>query len=234
MARRAARRSADDVGAPDDDPLECGLERREERDPEPAYLVGRQAHSRSGREPPREAYHWGMLPVVLVLLALASESSEAKTIRQIELRGNARIFALDVPVRKGRLYLFHRYPDGVFMSVPAEDVLGVAATTVAPVPKTPDTVMLGETGEGHPADQVAAPTAPHPMSYDMGYGGYYGYGYWPCFGCNVPPSPPASGPPPPSLVGPNGFPLLPGSPPPPPIGPNGFPILNPPPVASPR
>ena len=174
-----------------------------------------------------------MRPVLLLLLALSSGPSEVRTIRQIELRGNARVFAIDVPVRKGRLFLFHRYPDGVFMSVPAEDVLGVAATTVTPAPKTPDTVMLGETGEGRPADKVAAPTAP-PPGYDMGYPGYYGYGYWPCFGCNVPPPSPAPRPPPPSLVGPNGFPLLPGSPPPPPIGPNGFPILAPPPAPSPR
>jgi hypothetical protein len=170
---------------------------------------------------------------LLLFLTAAQPAPEGKTIRQIELRGDARVFALDVPVRRGRLLLFHRYPDGVYMSVPSEDVLGIAATTVAPQPKRPDTVMLGETGEGHPAERAPSGVADRPAFYDQGYGGYYGYGYWPCFGCGPTPVPPPPHPTAPSLVGPNGFPLLPGSPPPPPIGPNGFPILNPPPAVAP-
>lgn len=185
------------------------------------------------------------MPALLLLLLLSvsnapdSSPKEGKTtVRQIQMRGNSRVLALDVPVRRGRLYLFHRYPDGVYMSVPAEDVLGIAATTVEPPAKLPETVVLGPTGEGLPAD-AAGPAAATPQTYyDMGYPGYYGYGYWPCFGCGGNPRPPHPSPnPPPSIVGPNGFPLLPGSPQPLPIGPNGFPILSPstpPPVASPR
>lgn len=163
----------------------------------------------------------------LLLLWLAPPSA-AKTVRQIELRGNSRILASDLPVRRGRLYLFHRYPDGVYMSVAAEDVLGVAATTVGERPKVADTVLLGPTGEGRPSETAAlAPSA----AYDEGYAGYYGY----CYGCYGPPAPlPRPVRPPPALVGPNGFPLLPGSPPAPPIGPNGFPILAPSPPPSPR
>jgi hypothetical protein len=169
----------------------------------------------------------------LLLLSLAP-SAAAKTVRLIELRGNARILSADVPVRKGRLYLFHRYPDGVYMSVPAEDVLGIATTTAPDPLKTSDTVALGPTGEGQPSGAVArsnpgsgAPTG----SYDQGYLFYYGN----CYTCQTPPiGPGRPGAPPPALVGPNGFPILPGSPPPAPIGPNGFPILAPPPRPSPR
>jgi hypothetical protein len=174
---------------------------------------------------------------VLVLALAAARPVEGKTIRQIELRGNARILAADVPVRRGRLYLFHRYPDGVYMSVPAEDVLGVATTTVEVATHPPDVVHLGETGEGRYETPAAAAHAPTTSYYEEGYPGYYGWGYWPCFGCNVPSQPVPPKPGPPSLVGPNGFPLLPGSPPPPPIGPNGFPIISPqpqPPVVTPH
>jgi hypothetical protein len=161
----------------------------------------------------------------LLLLSLPSRSA-GKTIRQIELRGNARIYSSDVPVRRGRLYLFHRYPDGLYMSVAAEDVLGIAATQSDERPKTGNTVVLGPTGEGRPRETARSrqESAAASESYDQAYPGYYGY----CYGCYVPPAPPPGPvPPPPALVGPNGFPLPPGSPPPLPIGPNGFPILAP-------
>jgi len=170
----------------------------------------------------------------LLMLGIARPLA-AKIIHQIELRGDVRVLSADTPVRKGRLYLFHRYPDGVYMSVPAEDVLGIASTTAPDPRKTPDTVALGPTGEGQPTiDAVAAGSGASPSSYDQGYPGYYGYS-GDCYGCSGPPvRPPHVRPPPPALVGPNGFPMLPGSPAPLPIGANGFPILAPPPQASPR
>lgn len=173
------------------------------------------------------------VPAALVsLLLLTAAPPATKSVHQIELRGHVRILSADAPVRSGRLYLFHRYPDDVYMSVPAEDVLGIAVTKVESRPKPPDTVFLGPTGEGYPADAVSQASTPPPETYEMGYPGYYGY--WD--GGYVPPRPPRPGPPPPALVGPNGFPLLPGSPPPLPIGPNGFPILapSPPPRPSPH
>ncbi|MGE5279036.1 MAG: hypothetical protein ACM3SU_18740 [Acidobacteriota bacterium] len=163
-----------------------------------------------------------VLPALALLMLSLAPPSAAKTIRRIELRGNSRILSSDAPVRRGRVYLFHRYPDDVYMSVAVEDVLGIAVTTVGERPKLPDTVLLGPTGEGQPGE----PPAPAPSAvYEEGYAGYYGD----CYGCyGPPPPPPRPGPrPPPALVGPNGFPLLPGSPPPLPIGPNGFPILAP-------
>jgi hypothetical protein len=176
------------------------------------------------------------MPAALALLLLTlPPPADGKTIRQIEVRGNARILSSDAPVRRGRLYLFHRYPDGVYMSVPAEDVLGIAVTRVEERSTPGGTVDLGPTGEGSASSTASATAAaPVPKSYQEGYPGYYGGDY--CFGCYVPPFPaPRPGHAPPALVGPNGFPLVPGSPPPPPIGPNGFPILNAPaPRPSPR
>jgi hypothetical protein len=164
----------------------------------------------------------------LALLLLSLAPSPGRTVRRIELRGNSRILSTDAPMRKGRVYLFHRYPDGVYMSVAVEDVLGIAVTTVGERPRLPDTVLLGPTGEGQPSEPTAQ--APSPV-YEEEYPGYYGD----CYGCYGPPAPPPRpGRLPPALVGPNGFPLLPGSPPPPPIGPNGFPILAPSPPPSRR
>jgi hypothetical protein len=120
------------------------------------------------------------------------------------------------------------------MSVAADDVRGIAVTTVDEKPKPVETVLLGPTGEGQTVlpSEANAPPAPPADDDDSYFLGYYGG----CSGCYGPvrpsPRPPA---PPPALVGSNGFPLMPGSPPPLPIGPNGFPIIAPqPPVVSPR
>ncbi len=169
----------------------------------------------------------------------------------LELRGGSHIYATDVPVRKGRLTLFHRYPDGSFMSLSSSEVLKVEAATEAPPPAVPagsgklapgDLRYIGGElhGPGHAPSELPAASSEPPAYGDSGYGGYvdYGYGYW--GGGTLPPPRPA--PPPPSGgpgIGPNGFPIIapPGSPGsvPPPIGSNGFPIIAPqPPVAAPR
>ena len=147
-------------------------------------------------------------------------------------------------MRKGRVVLFHRYPDGVYVSLAADEVVKVVPVE-APPPQEKlapgETVYIGPPLEG-PNFQMPAAPAPGPAVYGDGYG--YGYGYtgytWGGGGYFPPPHPPVPPPlVPPSRIGPNGFPILapagsPGSVPPP-IGPNGFPILSPqPPVASPR
>jgi hypothetical protein len=153
----------------------------------------------------------------------------ARTVHQLELRGDARILSMDTPVRSGRVLLFHRYPDGVLLSVPAADVLGVSKTNVPTNVdglRQTETIFLGPTGEGHPIDSAAPPVAPVSdpgMSFDYGYADY-GYG---C--CAPAPGPPRPGPLPPALVGPNGYPMAPGTKPLP-IGSNGFPILAPTPL----
>jgi hypothetical protein len=160
----------------------------------------------------------------------------------LELHGGSRIYANDPPVRRGRLILFHRYPDGAYMSLAAAEVERVVEAEEPPRQSGKlmpgDTVFIGPALEG-PGHQPQKPAARPDMSYgtDSGYGGYAGLGWG---GYLPPPQPP--GPPPPfvpSRIGPNGFPIIapPGSPGsiPPATGPNGFPILSPqPPLVSPR
>jgi hypothetical protein len=163
----------------------------------------------------------------------------------IDVRGGSRILSMDLPSRKGRVVLFHRYPDGTYMSLSAVEVEKVSTLDAKPAPPPGElapgqTVYVGTALSG-PSFQAAPPSTGPDMvvtAPNYGYGTDYGYGYGD--GGYVPPLPP--GPPPPhvpSRIGPNGFPILapPGSPGsvPPPIGPNGFPILAPqPPVVSPR
>jgi hypothetical protein len=153
----------------------------------------------------------------------------------LQLRGGSRIYASDPPVRKGRLILFHRYPDGSYMSVAAAEVERVVEAeqppTQAATPAAFDAVFIGSAVEGpgragpEPSEQRDVRPAP-----DYGSGGYMGWGWG---GYLPPPRPPRPAPSVPSNIGPNGFPILapPGSPgsAPPRIGPNGFPILAPPP-----
>lgn len=148
---------------------------------------------------------------------------------RIELRGGAHILSADAPVHKGRLVLFHRYPDGMFLSVSAGEVTGVATTTVEEPsgPRPGDAIDVGPTGEGRAEEAVTGERDGYAVG---GYGNfpylspYYGFGFF-----RRPRRPAPAQPPPRMLIGPNGFPLAPGSPPPPAIGPNGFPILAPPP-----
>ncbi len=143
------------------------------------------------------------------------------------------------------MLLFHRYPDGVYMSLAASEVVGVVALSEPPQPEglaPGQTLFVGPAIEGPgfaaPPPATVQTGPPAEMTIDWGYG-YYG-SYWGGGGYVPRPRPP--GPPPvapPQRIGPNGFPIL--APPgsagsvPPPIGPNGFPILSPqPPVPRPR
>ena len=163
----------------------------------------------------------------------------------LRLHGGSHVYANDPPVRKGRLILFHRYPDGVYMSLSAAEVEEVVATEAPP--KQPETAKLtpGKTvyigsaveGPGHQIQESSQQSqSDMSLSSDYGFVGYTGWGWGGSF---PPPRPPVPPPFVPSRIGPNGFPIIapagsPGSVPPP-IGSNGFPILAPqPPAASPR
>jgi len=165
------------------------------------------------------------------LLLFLAAASPAATVRLIELRGHARVLALDEPILKGRVFVFHRYPDGVFLSVPSQDVFGIAMTTVAEKARIPagETIVLGPTGEGSSVE--TAPRRGGPAAMALSADLYAPYDYFPYVGCcsgpPIVPRPP--GPLPPPLVGPNGFPVVPGTRPLE-IGPNGFPILAPSPA----
>jgi len=171
---------------------------------------------------------------------LAAVTGLSSTYYALELKGGSRLYAVDKPVQKGRVYLFHRYPDGTYMSLPAVEVGGVSPLAEAPAPDRHapgETLYIGPPLAGPnapaPSDETVAapPTSSDAFSGDGGYGSSdWGWG-----GGYVPPSRPP-GPAPPSRIGPNGYPILapPGSPgsTPPPIGSNGFPIISSPPQPS--
>ena len=176
----------------------------------------------------------------LVLAAiLAASEGVASSYYALEVRGGSRIYALDQPVRKGRVVLFHRYPDGVYMSMAAAEIEKVVSLSEPPAQEglaPGQSMYIGGAMEGPNAVIApAAPVAPAAGTYvDSGYG-YYGP-YWGGGGYVPPSRPPVA---PPSRIGPNGFPIL--APPgsagsvPPPIGSNGFPIIAPPaPAPRPR
>lgn len=182
--------------------------------------------------------------LLLVGGLLASVTGLSSSYYAIELKGGSRLYAVDKPVQKGRVYLFHRYPDGTYMSLPAVEVGGVSTLAEAPSPDPHgpgETLYIGPalSGPSAPAPAIAAPSGPPPSDAFYGDGGYGSYDWgWGGGGGYVPPVRPPAGTPP-SRIGPNGYPILapPGSPgsTPPPIGPNGFPVLSPqPPVAVPR
>ena len=167
-----------------------------------------------------------------ILGILASSILPSLTYYALELHGGSRILSLDRPVLKGSRTLFHRYPDGVYMSVAASEVVRVEALENAPAPPRQaerfapgDTVYIGPLLSG--PSRAPAESAPAPPASPDSFLGYPDYGY-----AGYPSPPPRPAPPvPPSRIGPNGFPILapPGSPGsvPPPIGPNGYPILVP-------
>ena len=173
---------------------------------------------------------------------LAASEGFASSYYALEIHGGSRIYSTDKPVRKGRSVLFHRYPDGVYMSLAASEVAEVVSVAEPPTPEglaPGQSKYIGQDTFGPYAEIPPATLAPAP-AMTMDYSGDYGYygSYW-GGGGYVPPRPPGPGAFAPSRIGPNGFPIL--APPgtagsrPPPIGPNGFPVISPPPpVAVPR
>src|SRR5262245_51829657 len=63
---------------------------------------------------------------------LASFPLSSTTYYVLELRGGSHIYATAPPVRKGRLTLFHRYPDGIYMSVSSPELVRVETATEPP------------------------------------------------------------------------------------------------------
>lgn len=169
---------------------------------------------------------------LLALLGFSFASlAAAQRVYQIDLRGNARLLSRDRPVQKGRLALFHRHPDGVFLSVPEQEIVRVTelANLASKALLPGEAIDVGPTG-GNDRFQVTAPeasAAPGPGNASTPYGsmtpGYYGYGGAPRSGGGAgvggfPAAPP--------LAAPNGFPMSPGATPPV-VGPNGFPTMVP-------
>jgi len=176
--------------------------------------------------------------------ALSASMGTSTTYYALEIRGGSRVWAVDRPVQKGRIYVFHRFPDGVYTSVAAAEVERVEPQTEPPPPAglaPGQAIYVGPTLPIYAAPSAPpAPAPPDVVVVDPGYGYsdmYWGGGYWGGGGGWIPKPPPPS--PGATRIGPNGFPILapPGSPGsvPPPIGSNGFPVLAPSPaVPQPR
>ena len=166
--------------------------------------------------------------------------STSSTYYALDVRGGSQILAADKPVRKGKVVLFHRYPDGAYVSLPADELVAVKSMDAPPPKKEPEhqlapggTLYVGGVLEGPrhempPAPDMTVAPADNAYGYDYGYSdyGYYGGGGY------VRPRPPAPGVP--SRIGPNGYPIIapPGTPGSVanPIGSNGYPILAPSPA----
>ena len=171
--------------------------------------------------------------LILAAILIAS-SGTSMTYYVLEVRGGSRIYSMDPPVRKGRQLLFHRYPDGTYMSLAASEVQKVTAAEEPPAPPAGElspgqTLFVGPalSGPSYEAPAAAPPDFVVTSGYEDGYGGVS----WGGFPPPLPPVPPHPPRPVPSRLGPNGYPILapPGAPGsvPPAIGPNGYPILAP-------
>jgi hypothetical protein len=171
--------------------------------------------------------HCCSLPFLVSLLGLLTSVATAQTIYQIDLRGHMSLLSNDRPIQRGRLALFHRYSDGVFLSISEAEIVRVVTASASPTSKAllpGEAIDVGPTG-GNDRSQVTAPeasAAPGPGN-DSPYGpmtpGYYGYG-------GPPRTRGGAGAAAPPLAGPNSFPMSPGAVPSV-MGPNGFPAMAP-------
>ncbi len=116
------------------------------------------------------------------LLAATASLAGSMTYYALDLRGGSKVYSLDPPVRKGRVVLFHRYPDGVYLSLSAAEVEKVSTLEAEPPPA--ETLAPGATlyvGPALAGPNYEAPPAPPASSYDnyvdSGYSGYGDYYY---------------------------------------------------------
>ena len=95
------------------------------------------------------------LAAVVLAGAVAASMPSAPAPREIyrlELAGKKTLWSQDRPVQSGAQVLFHRYPDGVLLSVKRSDLLRVVATKyqpdVARALRPGGLIELGATGGG--------------------------------------------------------------------------------------
>jgi hypothetical protein len=89
----------------------------------------------------------------------AAAEPAAPTLYRIELAGNSTIWSQDRPQQSGALIVFHRYPDGVLMSVRSSDVKRMAAARPKPTNKQlapGQQIDIGQTGSGSASAKAAA------------------------------------------------------------------------------
>src|ERR1700730_14164023 len=105
----------------------------------------------------REVVMKRYLLISLLGLSLTSLTT-AQTIYEVDLRGHMSLLSNDRPTQRGRLALFHRYPDGVFLSIPEDEIVRVVTASASPSIKTllpGEAVDVGPTGGGHPREMRA-------------------------------------------------------------------------------
>ena len=107
------------------------------------------------------------------VLAASASSAASVPYYALELKGGSRVFSADVPLRKGRVLLFHRYPDGTYMSLAASEVEKSRRPREGEPPKAEklapgETVYVGNAVEG-PGYEMPEGPPPAPA-----YGGLYG------------------------------------------------------------
>jgi hypothetical protein len=150
--------------------------------------------------------------ISLLSLSLTSLAT-AQTIYQVDLRGHRSLLSNDLPIQRGRLALFHRCPDGVFLSVPENEIVRVVTASASRGSKTllpGEAIDVGPTGGGRPPDlptpEGSAGTAPASDSGPYGpmNSGYSGYGSSRSNGMGSRPGTVAA----PPVMGPNGFPTM--------------------------
>src|ERR1700736_400060 len=106
----------------------------------------------------REVVMKRYLLISLLGLSLTSLTT-AQTIYEVDLRGHMSLLSNDRPIQKGRLALFHRYPDGVFLSIPEEEIVRVVTASASPTSKAllpGEAIDVGPTG-GNDRSQVTTP-----------------------------------------------------------------------------
>jgi hypothetical protein len=112
-----------------------------------------------------------MLHLSVVLLAGALTASTPATaapaphdLFRLELQGDKIVWSQDKPMQSGGLILFHRYPDGMLLSIRRADVRRIVVTkgeTSSNRVLTPGGVVdLGPTGSGAQSAPAAAGKAP--------------------------------------------------------------------------
>ena len=105
--------------------------------------------------------------------------AEAQSVYEIDLRDHAKTLSSDRPIERGRVVVFHRYPDGALLSIQKDEVARVArvpggAANRALVPG--EAIDVGPTAnfereETPPAPEQSAAIPPPAYAGGGGYGG---------------------------------------------------------------